>query len=122
MNIHMRFHSMNICMTCHCNVIDAMTSALVVFVSVARVLQQVKSAFDPLNSHCSSTVRSTNILDLTRSCQQLTEAIKFRLLPGHVAVSIEVDPNESWADSVTRAEHFAHEVSGTANLNDLCEL
>ncbi|CAL1545344.1 unnamed protein product [Lymnaea stagnalis] len=76
-----------------------------------KVLQQVKSAFDPLNSQCSSSLRSTNVLELSRSCQQLAEAMRFRLLPAHVAVNIDADvTDELWSHSVTRAEQFAHEV------------
>ncbi|KAI8743624.1 golgin-45 [Biomphalaria glabrata] len=76
-----------------------------------KVLQQVKTAFDPLNSHCSSSLRSTNVIELSRACQQLAEAMRFRLLPAHVAVPIDMDASEDiWANSVTRAEQFAHEI------------
>ncbi|KAH9512370.1 Golgin-45 [Bulinus truncatus] len=76
-----------------------------------KVLQQVKTAFDPLNSHYSSSLRSTNVLELSRACQQLAEAMRFRLLPAHVAVHIDDDVSDDiWTNSVTRAEQFAHEI------------
>lgn len=79
---------------------------------IARILQQMKRAFDPLNAQRSSTLQSTNVLDLSRSCQQLAEAMRFRLLPAYVAVKMDVETDETlWEDSVTRAEQFAHEVS-----------
>lgn len=72
----------------------------------------MKRAFDPLNAQRSSTLQSTNVLDLSRSCQQLAEAMRFRLLPAYVAVKMDVETDETlWEDSVTRAEQFAHEVS-----------
>uniref|UniRef100_A0A0B6ZXQ2 Golgin-45 n=1 Tax=Arion vulgaris TaxID=1028688 RepID=A0A0B6ZXQ2_9EUPU len=78
---------------------------------VHRLLQHVKSAFDPLNSQRSSTLRSTNVLDLSRSCQQLAEAMRFRLLPAHVAINLDIEADDSlWADSVTHAEQFANDV------------
>ncbi|XP_059158357.1 golgin-45-like [Physella acuta] len=75
-----------------------------------KVLQQVKTAFDPLNSHRSTCLRSTNVLELSRACQQLAEAMRFRLVPAHVVFNIDSELPDVWEASVTRAEQFAHEV------------
>ncbi|XP_005102586.1 golgin-45 [Aplysia californica] len=76
-----------------------------------KVLQQVKNAFDPLNSQRSSSLASTNVLDLSRACQQLSEAVRFRLLPAHVAVPVGTEGDEDlWENAVTRAEQYAHVV------------
>ncbi|GFR88141.1 Golgin-45 [Elysia marginata] len=76
-----------------------------------KILQQVKNAFDPLNTHRSSSLRSTSVLRLSQACQQLSEAVRFRLLPANVVINVSADVSfEAWQDSVTRAERFAQEV------------
>lgn len=76
-----------------------------------KTLQQVKNAFDPLNTHKSSSLRSTSVLSLSHACQQLSEAVRFRLLPANVAINVSADvSSEAWQDSTTRAEQFAKEV------------
>ncbi|RUS69221.1 hypothetical protein EGW08_023017 [Elysia chlorotica] len=76
-----------------------------------KILQQVKNAFDPLNTHRSTSLRSTSVLSLAQACQQLSEAVRFRLLPANVMIDVSADvSSEAWQDSVTRAEQFAQEV------------
>ncbi|OWF55445.1 golgin-45-like [Mizuhopecten yessoensis] len=74
-----------------------------------KILQQVRSAFDPLNSQKSMGVASTNSLDLARVNQRLTEAIRYRLLPSHVALDSVVNIDQ-WTDSLTLAESRANEL------------
>ncbi|XP_060082669.1 golgin-45-like [Ylistrum balloti] len=73
-----------------------------------KTLQQIKSAFDPLNSQQSMGVASTNSLDLARVNLRLTEAIRYRLLPSHVALDTVVNIDQ-WTNSLTLAESRAHE-------------
>ncbi|KAK3605771.1 hypothetical protein CHS0354_033973 [Potamilus streckersoni] len=77
-----------------------------------RCLQQVKGAFDPLNSENSraSSLLSTNVLDLAHSNQHLAEAIKYRLLPGHVTVPVSALKESDWQDQLTKAEAFARDI------------
>ncbi|GFN74098.1 DNA-directed RNA polymerase subunit [Plakobranchus ocellatus] len=93
-----------------------------------KVLQQVKNAFDPLNTHKSSSLRSTNVLDLSHACQQLSEAVRFRLLPSNVVINVSADVSSvAWQDSITRAEQLAQEVlskpvesSGSGSSQAVC--
>lgn len=71
----------------------------------------MKAAFDPLNAQKSHSLANTNILDLTKSIKDLSEAVRFRLLPAHVGSSVVLPMEESWENTLTRAELFAHEVS-----------
>ncbi|KAL3848090.1 hypothetical protein ACJMK2_018969 [Sinanodonta woodiana] len=77
-----------------------------------RCLQQVKEAFDPLNSENSraSSLPSTNVLDLAHSNQHLAEAIKYRLLPGHVTIPVSALKDSDWHDQLTKAEAFARDI------------
>ncbi|XP_069105014.1 golgin-45-like [Argopecten irradians] len=74
-----------------------------------KTLQQVRSAFDPLNSQKSMCVASNNSLDLARTNQRLTEAIRYRLLPSHVTLDTVVNMDH-WTDSLTLAESRANEL------------
>ncbi|XP_050389973.2 golgin-45 [Patella vulgata] len=75
-----------------------------------RCLQQVKDAFDPLNTHQSTVLPSTNILDLAKRAQQLAEIIRYRLLPASAKVHSVVNVEANWQDRLTPAETLAHEV------------
>lgn len=72
-------------------------------------MQQVKCAFDPLNSQKTLSLPSTNSLDLARMNQRLAEQIRYRLLPSHIALDSVVNM-DSWIDNLTLAESRAHEV------------
>ncbi|XP_033760260.1 golgin-45-like [Pecten maximus] len=73
-----------------------------------KTLQQVRSAFDPLNSQKSMCVASNNSLDLARANQRLSEAIRYRLLPSHIALDSVVNIDH-WTDRLTLAESRANE-------------
>ncbi|KAK6195668.1 hypothetical protein SNE40_001050 [Patella caerulea] len=75
-----------------------------------RCLQQVKDAFDPLNTHQSTVLPSTNILDLAKRAHQLAEIIRYRLLPASAKVHSVVNVEANWQDRLTPAETLAHEV------------
>ncbi|XP_041347002.1 golgin-45-like [Gigantopelta aegis] len=73
-----------------------------------RVLQQVKGAFDPLNTHRSSHLPSTNVIDLSKQAHQLAEAIRFRLLPGQLNLQTVIDIDSD--SEMTHAERFAQDL------------
>lgn len=76
-----------------------------------RGLHQIRGAFDPLNSETSSSqLTSKNVIDLARANQQLVEAIKYRLLPSHVAASLAHKIEPDWHDYLTKAETHAREL------------
>lgn len=80
--------------------------------SLDRCLQQVRDAFDPLNTHKSSNLQSSNVIDLAKTIQNLAETIRFRLLPpGPVFNSnpFNVD-RRVWTDNLTKGESSAQEV------------
>lgn len=53
-----------------------------------RSLKQVNDAFDPLNTqNLVALPNSSNVIDLVKVMQQLSEAIRFRLLPGGTAAT-----------------------------------
>ncbi|KAL8594762.1 hypothetical protein ACOMHN_047480 [Nucella lapillus] len=74
-----------------------------------KVLQQVKEAFDPLNSQKSHSLTSTNVLDLSKQIKQLSEAVRFRLLPAHAGSHVMLPLEESWESTMTKAELLAYE-------------
>ncbi|XP_076453776.1 golgin-45-like [Babylonia areolata] len=74
-----------------------------------KILQQVKEAFDPLNSQKSHGLPSTNVLDLSKQIKQLSEAVRFRLLPAHAGSHVMMPLEESWESSMTKAELLAYD-------------
>lgn len=74
-----------------------------------KCLQQVKEAFDPFNARKSHCLNSTSVLDLASSIKQLSEAVRFRLLPAHAGSHIIMPLEETWESSMTRAELLAYE-------------
>ncbi|XP_067669785.1 golgin-45-like [Haliotis asinina] len=75
-----------------------------------KCLQQVKGAFDPLNAHKSTNLPSTNVIDLARMSQQLSEAIRYRLLPGKLNLQTTINIEDQLDNSMTQAESFAHQL------------
>ncbi|KAK3095024.1 hypothetical protein FSP39_009313 [Pinctada imbricata] len=75
-----------------------------------RCLQQIRSAFDPLNSHSTVSTGSTNTIDLARANHRLTENIKYRLLPYNAASQLVVNMEPSMQDNLTLAESQAQEL------------
>ncbi|KAK7466799.1 hypothetical protein BaRGS_00037115 [Batillaria attramentaria] len=75
-----------------------------------KCLQQVKEAFDPLNTHRSHGLTSTNVLDLSKSIKQLSEAVRFRLLPAHAGSHVIMPLEDSMESTMTKAEMFAYEL------------
>ncbi|XP_046335273.2 golgin-45-like [Haliotis rufescens] len=75
-----------------------------------KCLQQVKGAFDPLNAHKSTSLPSTNVIDLARMSQQLSEAIRYRLLPGKLSIQTTINIEDQLENSMTHAESFAHQL------------
>ena len=76
-----------------------------------RGLHQIRGAFDPLNSDNSSNqLSSKHVIDLARTNQQLTDAIKYRLLPSHVTAALSNKIEPDWHDYLTKAEAHAREV------------
>jgi len=78
----------------------------------SRGLQQVQEAFDPFGSQSpgSRLLAGGNCLQLARTNQQLAEAIKYRLLPSHVTMSINSNMETDWHDYLTQAESHAKQV------------
>ena len=70
----------------------------------------MKEAFDPFNARKSHGLASTNVLDLSSTIKQLSEAVRFRLLPAHATSHVIMPLEESWENSMTRAELLAYEV------------
>lgn len=75
-----------------------------------KCLQQVKEAFDPLNAHRSIGLTSTNVLDIAKNVKQLSEAVRFRLLPSNICSTVILPLEESFESTVTKAEIFAYEL------------
>ncbi|XP_046543162.1 golgin-45-like [Haliotis rubra] len=75
-----------------------------------KCLQQVKGAFDPLNAHKSTNLLSTNVIDLARMSQQLSEAIRYRLLPGKLNIQTIINIEDQLDNSMTHAESFANQL------------
>ncbi|XP_014779668.1 golgin-45 isoform X1 [Octopus bimaculoides] len=81
-----------------------------------KFLKQVNEAFDPLNSqNLFSLPNTSNILELVKLIQQLSEAIRFRLLPGRVSLPSSTSPLQSGSNfaaqnALTPAEAQAQEV------------
>lgn len=75
-----------------------------------KCLQQVKEAFDPLNAHKSHGLISTNVFDLGKSIRQLSEAVRFRLLPAHAGSHVMMPLEDSMESTMTKSETFAYEL------------
>ncbi|XP_064614963.1 golgin-45-like [Liolophura sinensis] len=87
-----------------------------------RCLQQVRDAFDPLNTHKSSNLQSSNVIDLAKTIQNLAETIRFRLLPpGPVFNSTPFNlDTRVWTDNLTKGESSAQELlSRKVDTSDL---
>ncbi|KAJ8310038.1 hypothetical protein KUTeg_011903 [Tegillarca granosa] len=75
-----------------------------------RCLNQVKSAFDPLNSQRSSALQSSNSIELAKMNKQLTEAIRYRLLPSTVPLQTCINMDVFLDNTFTKAELYAQEL------------
>ncbi|GAB1607361.1 golgin-45-like isoform X1 [Argonauta hians] len=81
-----------------------------------KFLKQVNEAFDPLNSqNLFSLPNTSNVIELVKLIQQLSEAIRFRLLPGRVALSSSASAQQTTnnftaENALTPAEAQAQEV------------
>ena len=70
----------------------------------------MKEAFDPFNTQKSHSLPSTNVLDLAKNIKQLSESVRFRLLPAHAGSHVMMPLEESWESTMTRAELLAYDV------------
>lgn len=75
-----------------------------------KCLQQVKEAFDPFNAQRSPSLSSTNALDLSKSIRQLSEAVRFRLIPAHAGSHVMLPLEDTMESTMTEAEAFAYEL------------
>ncbi|VDI00212.1 Hypothetical predicted protein [Mytilus galloprovincialis] len=75
-----------------------------------RSLQQIRAAFDPLNIHRSVPQNSNNNLDLAKANHNLSESIKYRLLPSNRTPEISINMDLRWEDTLTHAESYAYEI------------
>ena len=82
----------------------------------------MNEAFDPLNTQNLLTLpTSSNVVDLVKVIQQLSEAIRFRLLPGGTATNGHNMAMQSAAhyppqNTLTPAEAHAQHVSGSFSV------
>lgn len=81
-----------------------------------RSLKQVNEAFDPLNTqNLLALPNSSNVIELVKVIQQLSEAIRFRLLPGGIAATghntaMQSTTNYPPQNKLTPAEAHAQDV------------
>lgn len=75
-----------------------------------RCLQQIRAAFDPLNTQRSAPHNCNNNLDLAKTNHNLAESIRYRLLPSNISPQISINMDTRWEDTLTHAESYAYEL------------
>ena len=75
-----------------------------------RCLQQIRAAFDPLNTQRSIPQGCNNNIGLAKTNHSLAEGIRYRLLPSNISPLIPVNMEPRWEETLTQAEAYAYEL------------